>query len=176
MDLLYFGFFASHLFASLLLDLQWLYPASLVPKSLRALNEYYIVLSGDPLMGALAGLKHDFGMTWFKTFVTMEAFFQVPVFILGLSALWKGSKKIYPLLLIYATSSATTTLPCLIYILSLPGPTPTTTPLDHTLTFEQRLVLLSGYGPFFLVPLIMVFDFGSRLQKFVSQKPEQKLD
>jgi hypothetical protein len=78
-----------------------------------------------------------------------------------------GSKKIYPLLLIYATSSATTTLPCIVYVLSLPPPSSGTTILDHTLTFEQRLILLSGYVPFFLVPLIMVFDMGSRIYNLV---------
>lgn len=79
--------------------------------------------------------------------------------------------------MIYATSSATTTLPCIIYILSLPEPTLKTTSLDHTLTFEQRLILLAGYVPFFLVPLVMVFDFGNRVHKTVvqvSKTEEQK--
>lgn len=79
-----------------------------------------------------------------------------------------GCKKIYPLLLIYATSSATTTLPCIVYVLSLPPPGSATTILDHTLTYEQRLILLSGYVPFFLVPLVMVLDMGNRVYSLVA--------
>jgi len=80
-----------------------------------------------------------------------------------------GGKKIYPLLLIYAVEAATTTLPCLVYILSLPPPGTGTTTFDSALTFEQRLILLSGYAPFFLVPLIMLLDIGGRVYKLVSK-------
>ena len=116
--------------------------------------------------------------------------FQVPVLILGLSALWTGeffsqkniyffkkfslihqnpgNKKLYPLLLIYATSAVTTVLPCLVYSLSLPSPSSSTpTPSDLTLTFEQRFILLSGYIPFFLVPLTMLLDMASRVYELV---------
>lgn len=169
MDFVYFSYFASHLVASFLIDLQWLYPSSLCPQPLRALLEYYVAYSNDPLIGGLAGIKDDSTLLWFKTFITLEGVFQIPVFILGLSALWKGGKKIYPLLLIYAVEAATTTLPCLVYILSLPPPGTGTTTFDSALTFEQRLILLSGYAPFFLVPLIMLLDIGGRVYKLVSK-------
>jgi len=81
-----------------------------------------------------------------------------------------GNKKLYPLLLVYATSAVTTTLPCLVYSLSLPSPSSSTsTPSDFTLTFEQRLILLSGYISFFLVPLTMLLDMASRVYKLVLQ-------
>lgn len=37
-----------------------------------------------------------------------------------------------------------------------------------TLTAEQRLLLLSSYIPFFLVPLVMTVDMASRVQSLVA--------
>ncbi|KAF9454239.1 hypothetical protein P691DRAFT_656666 [Macrolepiota fuliginosa MF-IS2] len=179
MDFIYFCFFASHLTASLVIDLQWLYPRSLVPGPMRALLEYYIKFSNDPLIGALAGMKDSSSLTWFKTFITLEGIFQIPVFIVGLGALWHGCKKIYPLLLIYAASSATTTLPCIIYLFSLPRPIAQTTIFEHAITYEQLMILLLGYVSFFIVPFIMVFDFGNRVYKLILkglEAEDQKLD
>ena len=35
------------------------------------------------------------------------------------------------------------------------------------MTTEQRLLLLSSYIPFFLVPLVMTFDMAFRVQKLI---------
>ena len=76
-----------------------------------------------------------------------------------------GSTSIYVLLLIYAASTATTTIPCLAVILSTPvSPTPLS---GISVTAEQRLLLLSSYIPFCLVPLVMTFDMASRVQKLI---------
>ena len=120
---------------------------------------------------------------------THVRFFQVPVFVIGLRGLWRGESNplllefkgshasssrrtfvgttsIYILLLIYAASTTTTTLPCLAVILSTPvSPTPLSTGLS--VTTEQRLLLLSSYIPFFLVPLVMTFDMAFRVQKLI---------
>ncbi len=88
-----------------------------------------------------------------------------------------GSRSIYVLLLIYAASTTTTTLPCLSVILSTPiSATPlnmaevasTAKAVALTLTAEQRLLLLSSYIPFFLVPLVMTVDMASRVQSLVA--------
>ena len=134
--------------------------------------------------------KKKLDNSWCSFFFSLRIF-QVPVLILGLSALWTGeffslkilslssftknhqkipgNKKLYPLLLIYATSAVITVLPCLVYSLSLPSSpsSSTPTPSDLTLTFEQRLILLSGYIPFFLVPLTMLLDMANRVYKLV---------
>lgn len=39
---------------------------------MRALLECYVAYSNDPLIGGLAGIKNDSGLTWFKTFITLE--------------------------------------------------------------------------------------------------------
>lgn len=121
------------------------------------------------------------------------------MFVIGLLGLWKGtsrhdtgeleldyngavstlgSRSIYVLLLVYAASTTTTTLPCLSVILSTPiSATPlrmaevastTAKTVALTLTAEQRLLLLSSYIPFFLVPLVMTVDMASRVQSLVS--------
>ncbi len=122
------------------------------------------------------------------------SFFQVPVFVIGL---WRGeylsnqlpkfkfgrprsspapsapvgTTSIYVLLLIYAASTTTTTVPCLAVILSTPvSPTPLSVGLS--VTSEQRLLLLSSYIPFFLVPLVMTFDMASRVQKLINSGRE----
>ncbi|KAI0628047.1 transmembrane protein 6/97 [Trametes polyzona] len=180
-DLVYFLFFAIHLPATFLIDLQALYPTQWVPGFISSLPKFYVEMSSDPLIGSAMGYfgrDQQEAYTWFRTFLLVEAFFQVPVFVTGLRGLWKGSRSIYVLLLIYAASTTTTTLPCLSVILSTPiSPTPLNTSafaaeasktLSLSLTAEQRLLLLSSYIPFFLVPLVMTIDMGLRVQGLLS--------
>ncbi|KAF8159552.1 hypothetical protein B0H34DRAFT_703921 [Crassisporium funariophilum] len=169
LDLLYFLFFAIHIPATLVIDLQALYPAALVPSLLRAPLDFYIGMSRDPLIGGVVGaFGNSEHLVWFKTFLYLEALFQLPVFVLGLRGLYKGSRTIYPLLTLYAASSATTTLACIAAVLS----TPETTPLllaknVASVTATQRLLLLSSYVPFFLIPLMMAVDMSVRVGKLV---------
>jgi len=171
MDLVYFIFFVMHIPITLLLDLQYLYPASLAPAPLRKLLLYYVGMSNDPLVGGLAGVfGNNAHLDWFKSFICVEAFFQLPVFFLGARALYKGSRKIYVLLIIYGASTATTTLPCLYTTLTTPQTSAHT--ITHgivSVTFEQRILLLSGYVPFLVLPLIMTFDMAARLNKIVKK-------
>ncbi len=62
------------------------------------------------------------------------------------------SKSIYVLLLVYASSTVTTTLPCLVHVVQHDG-----------LSTAQRTIILSGYVPFSLVPLGMAVDMGYRI-------------
>ncbi|CDO74847.1 hypothetical protein BN946_scf184280.g7 [Trametes cinnabarina] len=179
-DFVYFLFFAIHLPATFLIDLQALYPKQWLPNIMSNIPKFYVEMSNDPLIGSVMGY---FGQqqveahTWFKSFLLVEAFFQVPVFILGLRGLWTGSPSIYVLLLVYAASTTTTTLPCLAVILHTPvSPPPLATSsiaveaaktLNISVTAEQRLLLLSSYIPFFLVPLVMTIDMAYRVQKLV---------
>ncbi|KAH9893332.1 transmembrane protein 6/97 [Cubamyces lactineus] len=166
-DLVYFLFFAIHLPATFLVDLQALYPRTWVPSIIANIPKFYVEMSNDPLIGSAMGFFGQSQMeayTWFRSFLIVEAFFQVPVFIIGLRGLWKGTSSIYVLLLIYAASTTTTTLPCLAVILSTPiSPTPLSAS-GISLTAEQSLLLLSSYIPFFLVPLVMTIDMAIRVQ------------
>lgn len=84
--------------------------------------------------------------------------FQLPIFFLGVQGLSRRTNKaaIYPLLLLYGASSATTTWACLATILTMPG-------------LEGKLpVLLASYVPFFLVPFAIAVDYGMRLTALAS--------
>ncbi|EPQ56635.1 hypothetical protein GLOTRDRAFT_60011 [Gloeophyllum trabeum ATCC 11539] len=170
LDLVYFLFFLMHIPATLLIDLQAIYPTTMVPKLIAQLPVFYVQMSGDPLIGGgmgYFGTKETY--VWFKTFLFLEAIFQLPVFVLGARALYKGNRSIYPLLLIYAASTTTTTLPCLSVILTTPlVQTPSSEALTYvTITPAQRLLLLSSYLPFFLLPLLMTVDMAMRVSSLV---------
>ncbi|KAF9475209.1 hypothetical protein BDN70DRAFT_957713 [Pholiota conissans] len=171
LDFLYYLFFTVHLPASLLVDLQWIYPKQFIPSFMSGFLNFYIDLSRDPLIGGLAGVFGDnTHLTWFKTFITLEAIFQIPVFIIGLQGLRKGSRSIYPLLAAYGASSATTTLACLTTVLQTPFVLPGASAKGVVgVTQAQRLLLLSSYVPFFLIPLIMAVDMSMRVAKLVQR-------
>lgn len=166
LDLLYAIFFAFHIPASIFLDLQYFYPKWTIPPFMRSLIPLYVQMSNDPLVGGLAGFFGDNShLLWFKTFLYLEALFQVPVFFIGLYGLYKGSKSIYVLLIIYGASTATTTLPCILYFLQVPrlASGVLATPGVESLTTEQLILLLSSYIPFFLIPLLMAVDMAYRV-------------
>ncbi|KAG2088013.1 transmembrane protein 6/97 [Suillus discolor] len=170
LDLVYFVFFLVHIPATLLIDLQALYPPWLIPYFIRALPRLYIQMSNDPLIGSVLGMLGDSKpFVWFKTFLAVEALFQFPVFILGARGLWRDSRSIYVLLLVYAASTTTTTLPCLSVLLATPTTSAQTiaNKIVSVTTF-QRSLLLSSYIPFFVIPLIMTIDMASRLSKLVT--------
>ncbi|KAH7885861.1 transmembrane protein 6/97 [Phlebopus sp. FC_14] len=169
LDLVYFVFFLIHLPASLLLDCQALYPTWLVPGFISALPRMYTQMSGDPLINGAMGLAGDSSQfVWFKCFLALEASFQVPVFVLGMRGLWKDSRSIYVLLLIYAASTATTTLPCVAVLLGMPATSAETVAAGvQSLTSSQRLLLLTSYIPFFLLPLFMTVDMALRILQLV---------
>ena len=87
------------------------------------------------------------------------------------SAYWvigTDSRAIYPILLIYAASTATTTLPCLALILSTPTTSVSTVAQGIvSITSAQRSLLLSSYVPFFLIPLGMAVDMAFRVVRLV---------
>ncbi|KAF9244673.1 transmembrane protein 6/97 [Melanogaster broomeanus] len=169
LDLIYFTFFLIHLPASLLLDCQALYPSWLIPSFISGLPKMYTDFSADPLInGAMGHVGEASHFIWFKSFLAVEAFFQVPVFILGMRGLWKDSPSIYVLILVYAASTATTTLPCLAVLLATPVTSAQTIAAGiPSITSFQRLLLLSSYVPFFLLPLFMTVDMALRVLKLV---------
>ncbi|KAH8833877.1 transmembrane protein 6/97 [Flagelloscypha sp. PMI_526] len=169
LDLLYIIFFAFHLPASLLMDFQYIVPGSWVPEIMKPLPDHYVKQSNDPLVGGLLGYFGDTGssLVWFKTLCFVEMLVQVPIFILGAWGLWKDSKFIYPVLLAYAGSTATSTLPCVTVIMDMPL---TDIPAIgiYAVTAAQKSLLLYGYVPFFLIPLLMVFDMTIRVSKLIA--------
>ncbi|KAJ3799849.1 transmembrane protein 6/97 [Lentinula aff. detonsa] len=160
LDFVYFCFFLNHIPASILLDFQKFYPAAYVPSSIVGIRQWWIDISADPLVAAAArgdNLLHG-ELVWFGCFAWLELLFQFPVFILGMRGLWNGSRSIYVLMLAYGASTATTVLPCIVYFLQ-----------EHpNMTPAHRLMLLSSYVPFLLVPLMMTVDMGFRVYNIVA--------
>ncbi|PCH44154.1 hypothetical protein WOLCODRAFT_144845 [Wolfiporia cocos MD-104 SS10] len=169
LDLLYFAFFLMHATATVLVDLQVVYPPALVPQFMKEITQYYMATYNDPLIGGVMGFfGNSDSFVWFKTFILMEGFFQLPVFILGMRGLWRDSRSIYVLLLIYAASASTTTLPCVAVILTTPLTSAETLAAKIiSITPVQRTGLLASYIPFFALPLIMTVDMAFRVLKLV---------
>jgi hypothetical protein len=75
---------------------------------------------------------------------------------------WIGAddRRIYPLLIAYGASSATTTFACIATVLyGLPA---------TALTSNETAFLLANYVPFFLLPLGMAIDLAFRLVSVVA--------
>ena len=78
------------------------------------------------------------------------------------------SRAIYVLILLYGASTATTTLPCVAVIFQTPETTASTIARGiASVTSAQRLLLLSSYIPFLLVPLLMAVDMAFRVLSLV---------
>ncbi|KAI0690335.1 transmembrane protein 6/97 [Cytidiella melzeri] len=168
LDLIYFLFFAMHIPATLLIDLQALYPARLTPSAIAQLPHLYIAMSKDPLI--TGAFSNSDAYVWFKPFLILEAIFQLPIFVLGMRGLLRGSHSIYILLLIYGASTTTTTLPCLAVVLATPTTSAETIAANiASVTVQQRLSLLSSYIPFFLVPLLITVDMAFRVLALVRE-------
>jgi len=169
MDLLYFIFFLVHIPATLGVDCQALWKQH-VPESMQALTHFYVGMSGDPLVGGVMGIfGNESELAWFKSFMYLEALFQLPVFVLGACGLWRDSHGIYALLVLYGASTATTTYACIAAIIDFPTTSAATIAQKAvSLTSRQRVILLVNYVPFFIIPLVIAVDMAFRLQKLAS--------
>jgi len=167
----YFGFFVVHVVATLVLDLQALYPPTLVPGFMSQVHKSYVQDTGDPLIKAVLGLygrEAKLNASWFETFIYCEMFFQLPVFFIGLYALWHNRRSLYIILALYGVHSATTILPCLTHLYRAP------TCVDHLdvgacLSPSQRFTLLSSYGVFLVITVVMTVELGYRCTKWVEK-------
>ncbi|KAH9016414.1 transmembrane protein 6/97 [Lactarius deliciosus] len=169
-DLLYFIFFVVHIPATLLIDFQAVWPKHLIPESLQLLPPWYVGMSGDFLVGGSMGiLGNGSGLAWFKSFLYLEAVFQLPVFVIGAYGLWKGSRGIYGLLALYGASTCTTTYACIAAILEAPTTSAATIAQNVvSVTPAQRTMLLFSHAPFFVIPLFLAVDMAVRLQKLAA--------
>ncbi|KLT39754.1 hypothetical protein CC85DRAFT_288244 [Cutaneotrichosporon oleaginosum] len=192
-DRVYFLFLVSHIPATLMMDAQAVYPKWLVPGALESFGKWYIGLFRDPVMTGV--LTRDGSMDFMMPFFYLEVVFQLPCFVLGAMGLWRSrnalgetersvltdqapisrglsltqdDKRVWPLLVAYGASTATTLLPVL---QSLLWDTNTSPPLT---TFELAS-LLSCYIPYLVVPLMMAVDLGLRLTKLIGGGVRKKV-
>ncbi|NXN99784.1 SGMR2 protein, partial [Rhinopomastus cyanomelas] len=140
-------YFLSHIPVTALIDLQALLPAGFHPAALTELLRWYAATFKDPMM-----LQPP---AWFRAFVYCEAFLQLPFFPVAAYAFVKGGCRwIRTSAIIYSTHTATTLVAILAHILfhdfsksEHAGPQ----------TQHERLVLLSIYLPYLLIPLLILY-------------------
>ncbi|KAL0955302.1 hypothetical protein HGRIS_004191 [Hohenbuehelia grisea] len=192
LDLVYLIYFLSHIPATLLLDIQAIVPKSLLPDAIRGLGLKYINMTNDPVVGGATGLVgNPANFAWLRSFMYLELFFQLPIFILGARALWKRKLSHYSILIhanltsvtrsdtqtfylpmiIYGASTATTTLACLAVVLNTPVTSSSAAAPDGTVTItsEQRNLLLGSYLPYLLIPLVMAVDCSLRVSTMLGR-------
>ncbi|KAL7414706.1 transmembrane protein 6/97 [Mrakia frigida] len=172
LDLFYFAFFVIHIPATLCVDLQAFYPADVTPQILKDLMSFYISLTNDPTMQGVLGLTDakPSVFLWFKSLLYLEALFQLPTFFIGAYGLYHNSRRVWPLLVIYGASTATTLLPVLAMVLAAPGEGGG----KESLTVEQRGMLLASYLPFLFLPLFMCVEVATRISRVLSSTPKLK--
>ncbi|KAI8360817.1 transmembrane protein 6/97 [Blakeslea trispora] len=136
LDLIYFVYFSSHIFATIAIDSQAFLPAEWYPQALKDLLSFYIHTYKDPFMGNPA--------YWFKSFVACELVFQLPFFFYACTCLLKA-----PPTAISHAHVATTVLPLLVEVLFN---------VAHKLDSVEKIVLCGFYGPYFALPCIMLVD------------------
>jgi len=170
MDLIYFIFFVTHIPVTLLIDCQAIWPKQIVPKTLQALPPWYVGMSGDPILGGVMGINgNESAFAWLRSFIYLEALFQLPVFVLGARGLWRDSPGVYALLALYGASTSTTTLACLATVINTPTTSAATIAQGvFSITLQQRVILLASYVPYFIIPLFVAVDMAFRLQKLAS--------
>ncbi|BEJ14773.1 hypothetical protein CspHIS471_0405400 [Cutaneotrichosporon sp. HIS471] len=166
LDRVYFIFLICHIPATLVMDGQAVYPSWMVPGPLDALKEWYLNFLRDPIMAGV--FAKDPTMRFMMPFFYLEMFFQLPCFVLGAAGLWKNDRRVWPLLVAYGASTATTLLPVLQRLLF---DTKTSPPL----TAVELAGLLGCYVPFLAIPLLMAVDLGFRIAKLLGGGPRKNV-
>lgn len=146
LEIIFFLYFASHIPITLFIDLQALLPGHVFPQPLRDLLKWYAAEFKDPMM---MDPPH-----WFKSFIYCEAVLQMPFFPVAAYAFLKGGCKwIRTPAIVYSAHVATTLVPILGHILFYPFPVE---PHPGPQTLQERMLLVSIYAPYLLVPLLLL--------------------
>ncbi|ORZ33743.1 transmembrane protein 6/97, partial [Catenaria anguillulae PL171] len=156
-DLVHFGFFASHLAATLLMDVPVLLTGIFEPSwasPLRSMLNQYLEISGDPLMSRAASSDvqvRDVEAGWFRAFLACEVGLQLPVFVYGGWRLWTDTvdEPTETVLTVYGVHAATTLVPVLHAIWTLPAAP------GSSISRMQRAGLMALYLPYLIVPVHM---------------------
>ncbi|KAH7094205.1 transmembrane protein 6/97 [Auriculariales sp. MPI-PUGE-AT-0066] len=175
LDLLYVVFFVVHIPASILIDLQTLYPPSLVPGWMSPIMPWYLNMSGDPVTAGGMGLYgQPLHTLWLRSFFWIEALFQFPCFFIGIWAITKGKHAWYPLLIAYSASTLTTMVPVLAYLLSYPSSQHKAKNYE-TITEGQRWQVFGSMVPWVLIPAALCIDLSIRIARVLGSMDRMAL-
>ncbi|CDS06816.1 hypothetical protein LRAMOSA09341 [Lichtheimia ramosa] len=158
LDLVFFGYFASHIPVTVLIDMQPFYPQHLIPQVLKDVAADYVNTYKDPLVGSPVPLP------WFESFLGCEVLFQLPFFFLAVYGLWKDAQFVRLPLIVYGSHVVTTVIPCLAEVLF--G--------SSSLTFDERLTISGFYLPYLIIPLMILIDSYRRVSAILSTKSTLK--
>ncbi|KAI8140189.1 transmembrane protein 6/97 [Fennellomyces sp. T-0311] len=154
LDLIFFGYFASHIPITICVDIQSFYPPEIVPQALKDVLAWYLETYKDPFMSASLGFSAP--IPWFQGVVFCEMLLQLPFFFAACYGLWK----------VYASHVATTMVPILA---ELYNP-------DFGLVQSERYMLLGFYLPYLFIPLMILADSYIRISKAISTPARTKTE
>jgi hypothetical protein len=169
MDSFFIGWFLIHIATTLLVDIQPLLPSWVYPKAIRDIVIWYIDVAGDKMMrGAFTGEKDLCnGHYWFRSLVTFELFYQLPMFFYIINGLRQGGvakARMELPALIYCAHVVTTLIPINAEVLFSPN--------FRELSLYQKTFLMTAYTPFWVVPLLFGIQCfqNIRSREFTRQK------
>ncbi|KAG4436266.1 hypothetical protein IFR05_008248 [Cadophora sp. M221] len=148
-DLAYLIHFSISLPLMFLVDMQALYPVSIVPGFMKALKFYLINTHHDQFF------VHT--PPFFRAFIWSEVLYQAPVMLWSLGALRRASPKIPIVLLPYAAIIFITTATCMFEYSFWD------IPLQH------KIDLTTLYGPYLALSAFMFVDMSIRLNNIVKK-------
>ncbi|KAK9325407.1 transmembrane protein 6/97, partial [Lipomyces orientalis] len=146
LDAFYFVYFILHIFITVAIDSAGILPPDSRPSFQKALLKIQIEENKDPLMANVP--------VWLYTFIGLEVFFQLPMFIGGAWGLYKDYRKTYIVLLVYGVNATITTLACIAELAWNE---------EFTLTQAERQKLIWIYFPTFLIPVLLAVDMATRI-------------
>jgi EXPERA (EXPanded EBP superfamily) len=145
----FLSFFASHIFATVIIDGQAVLPSSIFPLALQDLLTWYARTMKDPLM------SNSQEILWFQSLVCCELLFQLPFFfwacyMLSSSSSSTAKLKYYPesfksACIAYGAHTATTMVPILATIVA-----------NEEASAAERAMLSSVYLPYLIFPLALL--------------------
>merc|ERR1719329_1115993 len=144
-------FFASHIPATAIVDLQVLLPKPWVPPFARNLLDFYVAQTQDHLM-----------MTrpiWFKSLISLEVAFQFPFFFVAMYAFKKRKNWIRIPAIVYASHAVTQMAPILAAVL-----------FDPAVPDSKRALLSSIYLPYLAIPLWLLIHMVRNPEPFGKDK------
>ncbi|KAM3065488.1 hypothetical protein ACMFMG_011625 [Clarireedia jacksonii] len=147
LDLVYLIYFMTHIPVMFLMDLQTIYPASITPRFLTSIKDFYIETYHDQFFVSPP--------IYFQLFIWLELVVHVPVSFWAVGALLKETPTTPLILLLYSLEVLLTTLVCIYEYLHWP------------ISSAQKWSLTTLYGPYILLSLVMFVDMYNRLYKLV---------
>lgn len=136
-------FFASHIPATICIDLQALFP-EIYPTALKDLLVWYTESFNDDLMRS----PHD---TWFRAIVAGELLFQLPFFFIAVHVLlhsdkYNGKGWFRSMCTVYGAHTSTTLLPILVCHC-----------VNKNATVIEKCMVTSIYLPYLIFPLWLTY-------------------